>query len=364
MIARRLSRPDVRRPIRALMLALLAAGLSLSGARPAAAGGSINLLAWEGYAQKPVFDAFTAATGCRVSATYAGSNDEMAAKVMSGTSGSIDLISPSNDVTQLLIRSGKIAELDMRKLPHVAEFYPILRAPAWLVSHGKQYGVAYAYGFFSFILTKNALPEKPTSLKVMWDPRLAGRLVMDDDPETMYEVARYLGIKDVYNMSDQELDRAAAETVRMKPNIIKFWSNVSDATDMITSGAAVGGNLVTDGVYRLWSAGIRDLIEVDPTNRGGYVDNWMVVKGSETNPCVYQWLDWSSQARNQARGAEVTGLGYANAGTFALLAPPFQQFLRHYGLDDPAAIAKTDWWQPVAHRSHYQEVWAAVKAAD
>src|SRR5882757_5544737 len=160
------SLPSSPHAIKRALLALLATGLSLSCATPASAGGSINLLVWEAYAQKSVFDLFTAQTGCTVNATYAGSNDEMAAKVMSGTSGSIDLISPSNDVTLLLIKSGKVAELDMSKLPHVAEFYPMFRSPNWLINDGKQYGVSYAYGFNSFMLMKNALPETPTSLKV------------------------------------------------------------------------------------------------------------------------------------------------------------------------------------------------------
>jgi putative spermidine/putrescine transport system substrate-binding protein/spermidine/putrescine transport system substrate-binding protein len=346
------------------MRSLLAAGLALAAAGPAQAGGSLSMLVWEAYAQRALFEPFTAETGCKVNATYAGSNDEMAAKVMSGASGAIDLISPSNDITLLLIKSGKVAPLDMSKLPHVAEFYPNFQSPTWLMDDGKQYGVSYAYGFDSFMLMKNALPETPTSLKVMWDPRLAGKLVMNDDPESMYEVARYMGIKDVYNMSDAELDRASAETIKMKPNIIKFWSNVSEAADMFQNGTASGGNLVIDGIYRLWNAGVRDLIEVDPSKRGGYVDSWMVVKGSENNPCVYQWLDWSSRAENQAKGAEITGLGYANAKTVALLAPRFQEFLHKYGMDDPTIVAKTDWWQPVARRGRYQEVWSTIKAAD
>ncbi len=361
MVARPPSRPTSRNPV---MRSLLAAGLALAAAGPAQAGGSLSMLVWEAYAQRALFEPFTAETGCKVNATYAGSNDEMAAKVMSGASGAIDLISPSNDITLLLIKSGKVAPLDMSKLPHVAEFYPNFQSPTWLMDDGKQYGVSYAYGFDSFMLMKNALPETPTSLKVMWDPRLAGKLVMNDDPESMYEVARYMGIKDVYNMSDAELDRASAETIKMKPNIIKFWSNVSEAADMFQNGTASGGNLVIDGIYRLWNAGVRDLIEVDPSKRGGYVDSWMVVKGSENNPCVYQWLDWSSRAENQAKGAEITGLGYANAKTVALLAPRFQEFLHKYGMDDPTIVAKTDWWQPVARRGRYQEVWSTIKAAD
>src|SRR5882762_11177168 len=39
--------------------------------------GQLNLIAWEGYTDKSWVDQFTSTTGCKVSAKYAGSSDEM-----------------------------------------------------------------------------------------------------------------------------------------------------------------------------------------------------------------------------------------------------------------------------------------------
>ena len=42
--------------------------------------GELNILTWEGYADASVVEPFEAATGCKVSATYVGSNDDFAPK--------------------------------------------------------------------------------------------------------------------------------------------------------------------------------------------------------------------------------------------------------------------------------------------
>ena len=62
-------------------------------ARPAVAGGDLNILSWEGYADASFVKPFEKASGCRVSATYVGSNDEFVAKIIAG-GGAYDLIYP------------------------------------------------------------------------------------------------------------------------------------------------------------------------------------------------------------------------------------------------------------------------------
>ena len=65
----------------------------------------MSLLTWEGYADDSFVKPFEAETGCKVSATYVGSNDEFVAKILAG-GGAYDLVSPSNDTTMRLIDAG------------------------------------------------------------------------------------------------------------------------------------------------------------------------------------------------------------------------------------------------------------------
>ncbi len=56
----------------------------------------LNVLTWEGYADKSFVEPFEKASGCKVNATYVGSNDDFAPKLAAG-GGVYDIITPSID---------------------------------------------------------------------------------------------------------------------------------------------------------------------------------------------------------------------------------------------------------------------------
>src|SRR5690349_2376006 len=55
--------------------------------------GSLNLIAWEGYAEPQWVKPFETSTGCKVNAKYAGSSDEMVTLMNDGGGGQYDLVS-------------------------------------------------------------------------------------------------------------------------------------------------------------------------------------------------------------------------------------------------------------------------------
>ena len=78
-----------RRPLAALCVALFAQCVACG----VALADEISILSWEGYADDSFVKPFVQQTGCKVSATYVGSNDEFIAKVISG-GGNYDLVTP------------------------------------------------------------------------------------------------------------------------------------------------------------------------------------------------------------------------------------------------------------------------------
>ena len=63
------------------LLALYMTLGGLIGVSPAAlAGGEVNLLTWEGYADDSFVSIFEEQSGCKLTKTYVGSNDEMSQK--------------------------------------------------------------------------------------------------------------------------------------------------------------------------------------------------------------------------------------------------------------------------------------------
>ena len=88
---------DARKPSDLFIAGFAALGVMFA-LLPAKAAGTVNLLTWEGYADQSFVKPYEQQSGCKVTATYVGSNDEMVAKLVGGHA-SVDLVSPSNDTT-------------------------------------------------------------------------------------------------------------------------------------------------------------------------------------------------------------------------------------------------------------------------
>ena len=173
-----------------------------SSATAASAHKRLNILTWEGYADPSFVKPFEKATGCRVTATYVGTNDEFIAKILAG-GGIYDLITPSNDTTMRLIDVHAVEPVDQSRIPQLKHFFPIFQSPPWLTKDKRIYGVPYGWGIMRVILNANAGLGTPDSLGFLWSPKLRGKVSIWDDIEAVYMAARYLGYKNVYNLRDK-----------------------------------------------------------------------------------------------------------------------------------------------------------------
>ena len=99
------------------------------------AEGELNLLTWEGYADPSFVEAFEQESGCKVTATYVGSNDDFVPKLAAG-GGVYDLISPSIDTAPVTVAAGFVDPIDPAQVPALADVYPLFRDHAGLNSDG------------------------------------------------------------------------------------------------------------------------------------------------------------------------------------------------------------------------------------
>ena len=81
--------------LRHVALALVAVALAAPTAattKASANEGVLNMIAWEGYLDAKWVKPFTAQTGCKVNAKYAGSSDEMVTLMRSGGGGQVTVV--------------------------------------------------------------------------------------------------------------------------------------------------------------------------------------------------------------------------------------------------------------------------------
>lgn len=337
-----------------------AAALILVSAAGQASAQELNLLTWEGYADESFVVPFEEATGCQVTATYVGSNDDFVPKLAAG-GGVYDLVSPSIDTTSVTVAAGFIDPIDVSRVERFSELYPIFSGAKNITMDGQQWGVPYTWGSIPFMYRTDMIPEAPTSLAALWDPQYAGKVSLWDDKSSIYVAARANGDMNIYDLSDEQLEAAKQKLIEQKPLIKKYWGTAGELIDLFASGEVWISN--TWGGYQsavLLSQGIPVAEFIPEENAEGWADSWQLVKGSPNVDCAYEWINYSISEEGQCGVSAITGYSVANPVAAQNCMTPEQFTGLHQ--DDPDYINSLMLWETPARLEVYTNTWNAVKA--
>ena len=346
--------------LRAATLASAAVAAALAG--PAArADGELNLLTWEGYADESFIAPFEEATGCTVSATYVGSNDDFAPKLAAG-GGVFDLVSPSIDSTAPLIQAGFVAPIDTSRVERWDELYEKFRTAEGINADGEVWGVPYAWGAIAFMYRPDKFETPPTSIAALWDPALEGRVSLWDDKSALYVAARLNGDEDIYRLDDEQIAAAEQKLVEQKPLIRKYWSTAGELVDLYKSDEVWISNTWAGYQSSLLAEEGVEVVEFIPEeNAEGWMDSFVIVEGTPNEDCAYEFLNMAISEAGQCGVANVNGYSVANP-VAARECMTDEQFAALHQ-DDPDYLDGLLLWENLGPRlGDYASAWNAVKS--
>lgn len=351
--------------IRRITLALLLLTLLLLGSCTKKTP-TLNLLVWEGYADPSYVRAFEEQYGCKVSASYMGSSDELVAKLRGGSAGTYDVISPSSDVATSIATAGLAAPLDLTNIPSYRQLSPQLTSLPLVRVSGQVFGVPFTWGPNPLIYDTTVFPQPPDSWNVFWDKKYRGKISVWDELSTLYMAAQVLGFdkpepSQLYNLNDQQLDAVKTKLLELKPNVRKMWATGGELTNLFQNHevvAAMGWPLMTNQLRKI-NFPVGEVIPKENTT--GWIDHLMITAGSENKELAYKFLEYMVQAQTQKKVTDVTGYTPANPQAAQFMTPDEVKSLH---LDDVDNYQKRIYfWQNVPRRAKYNEVWNEVKAA-
>ena len=323
--------------------------------------GQLGLLVWEGYADPSFVKDFEAESGCKVQATYVGSNDDFAPKLAAG-GGVYDLLSVSSDAAEVLVRAGFVEPIDISKVPEWNNIYEAFRNVKSINVDGQVWAVPFTWGANPFLYRTDKITTEPDSIAVMWDPQYKGKIGMWDDKSMLYNAARMLGIADPFNMTDEELEKVKAKLIEQKPLVRKYWSTAGEVINLFAS----------DEVWISYTWGGLMLNELGKQNipvkeftpkegADGWNDNWMIVKGSPNMDCAMKYINYMMSAKGQCGVSTVTGYSATNPVAAKTCMSPEEFKAKHQ--DDIDFVGKLHMWQAPPRIEDYTNAWNAVKAA-
>jgi putative spermidine/putrescine transport system substrate-binding protein len=319
--------------------------------------GQLNLIAWEGYVDDSWVKQFTAQTGCKVSAKYAGSSDEMVSLMKDGGGGQWDMVSASGDADLRLIYSGDVVPMNTNLIPDYNNFQTYFKTPPYNTINGIHYGISLQWGPNTLLYNTKKFVNPPTSWSVIYDPANKGLVTVPDNPIQIADAALYLmkskpslGIKDPYELTQTQFNAAVALLTAQRPLIKQYWALASDEISLFQNGDVTVGAAWPYQTIQLKAAGAPVADTIPSEGATGWGDTWMLASKAPHPNCAYMWTAYVSTPQVQAEQALFFGETPVNTKACQAMEALQAGSCAQYHADAPGSYFDTIkfWKTPIA----------------
>lgn len=334
-----------------------AAGVNLNP-RLANAAGTLRLLTWEGYAEDAWIKDFEAANGVTVTKTYVGSNDEYMAKLAAG-GGDYDLVVIVSSLARRAIDAGFVEPLDLSLIPNYELLFPRLQNLEFTAKDDQVYGAPTFVAISPVTVNAEAIPQGD-DFGILFDEQYAGRIAMWDDVSTLGDVANWMGIEDIWNMTDEQLEAVKQKLIEQKPLVRTYWSQAGEAIDLFMNREIVASNSWSYITATLKAQGlpVREFYSSPPL---AALDSHFVVKGTPNRQLAHAFINHILSPQSQGAIGQLSGYTPTSPASVDYMEPESWKAL---GMDHVTQLMdRIRFWEDIPRRARYLEVLNEVKAA-
>lgn len=280
--------------------------------------GQVDIVAWAGYIENGQSDAaydwvtgFEAETGCQVNVKVAATSDEMVTLM---NQGGFDLVTASGDASLRLIAGGKVQPINTDLIASWSTIDPRLQNAAWHTVDGAHYGTPYQWGPNVLMYNTDAFGGvAPESWDVVFKEMNLpdgksnkGRVQAYDGAIYIADAALYLktarpelGIKDPYELNEQQY-AAALDLLKGQRSLIgRYWHDATVQTDDFTNEGVVASGSWPYQVILLQSAGQPIGSTIPKEGATGWADTTMMASQAAHPNCAYKWMEHSLSPKVQ-----------------------------------------------------------------
>src|SRR5437764_4254232 len=362
---RRLSRADM------LRLAALAAGAGVVAGPAAAAdaavahltkeSGRLQVLDWAGYENdggQAMFAAYVHKyPHNKPLFSYMTNESDALAKISAGAHP--DVFRPYVGWVKFFAKSGLVQPWNPKLISNFRHLNPFMVKAGQY--QGKQYGIPDDWGFDAILYRSDKVKPKAKSWGLLFDERYKGKIAWFDDIEMLSIAGLYLGFKNTWNQTDDQLKRSQKLLISKKHLVRKNWSSETDLWQLFGSGEVWIAYAWPNDWVQMKKKGLK-VVYMHPREKPiAWVGMFMLLKGTPRPQLAHAYVDAWSSAKS-AKWLE-DNYGYGHANTVA--RPSSSDLLRALQLTNPKAVT-----EPNAHldrdiprRATYARLWEEVKAS-
>jgi spermidine/putrescine transport system substrate-binding protein len=347
------------------LISLLLAGMS------AQAADEFHLYNWNNYIAPETVTRFEAFCKCKVVQTYYGDNEEMLAKLAAGASG-YDMIVPTGNALEPLIKQGFLKPLDHAQLPNLKNINPAYLNTDF--DKGNQYSMPYAYTITMLGYNDQKMKElgiTVDSWATIFDPvilaKLKGKItVLDSANELMAAALKYLGYS--ANDTDEKHWQQAKDVImKAKP----YWA-AFNGTSYIKE-LTVGNIWLSHGYSNDFfqadqdaqAAGRKFHIRQALPKEGAVLalDNMVIPKSAPRSDLALKFMNFMMDGKNASELTNLIGAGSPNTEALKFIKPEIAKNPAIF--PDQTALSKLEMLKDLDSKKRRvrNKIWTEIRAS-
>lgn len=329
------------------VLALLCVGLGVQ------AQGTLRVLTWPGYADPDLVRVFEQRTGAKVEVTTIDSDDVLWQKLNKNSGADFDVFAANTAELQRYIQAGLVVPIDTRAVPNTARQLPRfrnLKGIPGLVQDNKVYAIPYTYSEMGLIYDRQQVKEPPTSLRVLWEPRYRGKVLLYNGSSHNFSLAAMvMGDATPFNLDDGKWPDAVEQLIALRRNALGFYSQPEESVELFTRGhaALMFANYGSQQVQLLKKAGVDVGYAIAQEGALAWLDCWAITRGAQNRDLALAWINYLLEP--EPGDALLTRQGLANTTTESPNLRPQD---------------KLKWLEPVEDVERRTRLWERILAGD
>jgi len=284
-----------------LFTTILASGLSLS----TQAADSLNIYAWAESIKPELISEFEKETGIDVVIDSYTSNEDLLAKLKSGTTN-YDLVSPSQHFVDIMIKEGLLENINANSMPAFEAVDAKWKNQWW--DKSSEYSIPFAYGSAGFTVNRDLYKGPANSWKEFFEPgeALKGKIAVFATPDEVIPAAQlYLGVP-FCSEDSSEMKKVLDLLTKQKEYVAVYSSD--------NIGSRVGGGEVA--IHSWWDGNSLKARKIDSApieyaqpKEGlvGWIDSLVVPKGASNVNNAKKFINWISEKDNATAQANYYG---------------------------------------------------------
>lgn len=326
----------------------------------AVSGGQLVFLSWADDLPQSVIDAFESEFGVELVYETYESTEEAVENLRAGRVYDVAVI--DGPYIPRLVSDELLVKIDYRNVPNFRHVSANFRDLAF--DPGNLYSVTYNWGLAGLIVRKDHVGRPVTTWSDLWDPALAGRVLVWDDKDILIGIAlQSLGYS-INTDSASELDEALQMLLRLRGH-----ATASGYSPEVAFQALEGGEVVL--MYG-WSADAlrareegMDIDFVLPAEGSiQWIDNFVIPASSPRKQLAEAFIDFMLRPEISAQVVNEQYFPTANESAYPFIDPEI--------LADPlifpplAKISGAEVHAPASPsvREMHERIWAVYLAAD